>query len=82
MNLTTYLQTTGLNKAAFAREIGIPSALLYQVEKGIRMMPPKHCPAVEKATDGQVSRKDLRPHDWSQYWPDLIEHRTTESQPQ
>jgi DNA-binding transcriptional regulator YdaS (Cro superfamily) len=73
MNLTTYLQTTGLNKAAFAREIGISSALLYQVENGIRKMPPKHCPAVEKATDRQVSRRDLRPDDWHQYWPELAE---------
>jgi DNA-binding transcriptional regulator YdaS (Cro superfamily) len=71
MNLTTYLQTTGLNKAAFAREIGISSALLYQVEKGIRKMPARHCPAVERATDLQVTRQDLRPNDWAQYWPEL-----------
>lgn len=30
-----------------------------------------HCVAIEQATGGQVTRKDLRPHDWQRYWPEL-----------
>jgi DNA-binding transcriptional regulator YdaS (Cro superfamily) len=73
MNLATYLKKTQLNKAAFAREIGISSALLYQFEKGIRPVPPRHCPAIEAASDGKVTRKDLRPTDWQLIWPTLAE---------
>lgn len=33
--------------------------------------PTKHCAAIERATGGQVTRRDLRPHDWHQIWPEL-----------
>jgi len=29
-----------------------------------------HCIAIERATCGQVTRADLRPHDWQQIWPE------------
>ncbi|MFS2027668.1 transcriptional regulator [Massilia sp. CT11-137] len=86
MNLPTYLQTPGLNKAAFAREIGVSNAMLYQFEKGIRPVPPKYCPAIERASDGKVTRQELRPKDWRQTWPDLAAQHPPaphpESQPQ
>lgn len=76
MNLATYLQTTGLNKSAFAREIGISYAMLYQFETGRRPVPTKYCPAIEKATGGLVTRQELRPKDWHQNWPELVKRRT------
>jgi len=27
------------------------------------------------ATNGQVTRRDLRPHDWMQIWPELADER-------
>lgn len=30
-----------------------------------------HCAAVEKAVDGQVTRKDFRPVEWKRIWPEL-----------
>ncbi len=35
-------------------------------------VPIERCPAIEKATDGQVSRRDLRPDDWWLIWPELV----------
>jgi DNA-binding transcriptional regulator YdaS (Cro superfamily) len=29
------------------------------------------CVAIEKATDGKISRRDLRPLDWQLIWPEL-----------
>ena len=81
MNLTAYLQTPGLNKAAFAREIGVSNAMLYQFENGIRPVPPKHCPAIEKATASKVTRQELRPDDWQQIWPELARRRTKPALP-
>jgi DNA-binding transcriptional regulator YdaS (Cro superfamily) len=75
MNLTTYLQLTTLNKAAFAREIGVSSAMLYQFEKGLRPIPPKYCPAIEKATGGKVTRQELHPDDWQSIWPELSKRK-------
>jgi len=37
-----------------------------------RPIPIERCPAIEKATDGQVSRRDLRPDDWWLIWPELV----------
>jgi len=32
-----------------------------------------YCVAIEKVTEGQVSRKELRPHDWHLIWPELAQ---------
>lgn len=36
-------------------------------------VPVEHCFAIELATNGAVTRKDLRPNDWQKIWPDLAE---------
>lgn len=37
-----------------------------------RGVPIAHCAAIELATKGKVTRRDLRPDDWSRIWPELI----------
>ena len=32
-----------------------------------------YCVAIERATNGQVSRRDLRPDDWHLIWPELAQ---------
>ena len=32
---------------------------------------PVNCVAIEQATDGAVTRQDLRPSDWHLIWPEL-----------
>lgn len=44
---------------------------IYAYQAGTRRVPPDACPAIERATGGQVTRKDLRPHDWRDIWPEL-----------
>jgi DNA-binding transcriptional regulator YdaS (Cro superfamily) len=34
-------------------------------------VPIEHCVRIERASAGQVTRKDLRPGDWQEYWPEL-----------
>ena len=36
-----------------------------------RIPSPVNCVAIEQATGGKVTRKDLRPHDWASIWPEL-----------
>lgn len=36
-----------------------------------RGVPIEHCAAIERATGGQVARKDLRPDDYWLIWPEL-----------
>lgn len=36
-------------------------------------MPVLHCVAIERATAGAVTRRDLRPNDWHLIWPELAQ---------
>jgi DNA-binding transcriptional regulator YdaS (Cro superfamily) len=34
-----------------------------------RHVPPKQCVRIEQLTCGRVGRRELRPHDWAEWWP-------------
>lgn len=36
-----------------------------------RPIPVKRCVQIEEATGGAVTRRDLRPDDWREIWPEL-----------
>lgn len=36
-------------------------------------MPAKQCVRIERITEGLVSRRDLRPDDWRDIWPELVD---------
>ncbi|EAW1173096.1 hypothetical protein S922_16000 [Salmonella enterica subsp. enterica] len=52
----------------FARYLGIPPAYLSQMASGYVKVPPSRALAIEEATNGLVTRKDLLPEDWQKYW--------------
>lgn len=33
----------------------------------------KTCVKIEQKSNGKVTRKDLRPNDWQENWPELVE---------
>ncbi len=43
-----------------------------------RGVPVQRCVVIERLTQGAVTRRDLRPHDWQQIWPELAETTTTQ----
>jgi DNA-binding transcriptional regulator YdaS (Cro superfamily) len=49
----------------------------YQIVQGWRdkkrkvAAPAEYCAAIEQATGGKVTRRDLRPEDWQSIWPEL-----------
>ena len=71
MNLKTYLDQN--SNAEFARVINCPAAFVSQWKSGHRPIPLEYMAAIELATDGQVTRKDLRPDDWHLIWPELVD---------
>ncbi|KDD44749.1 DNA-binding helix-turn-helix protein [Bordetella bronchiseptica OSU095] len=76
MDLNRYLnREDATSAAALAREVGVSPALVYQWRTGRRPVPVEHCAAIERATGGEVSRRDLRPGDWSRVWPELAERQ-------
>lgn len=39
---------------------------------GKRWFPPKHCVTIERLTGGKITRSELRPYDFAEYWPELV----------
>jgi DNA-binding transcriptional regulator YdaS (Cro superfamily) len=38
---------------------------------GLSPISPERCVAIWEATDGEVTRQELRPEDWHKIWPEL-----------
>ena len=59
--------------AQMARLLGVTIQAVCFWRDGTRSLPVQHCAAIERATSGAVTRKDLRPDDWQRIWPELME---------
>lgn len=44
-------------------------------------VPVRYCARIDTATGGRVSRRDLRPADWQDYWPDMAATNSEQKQP-
>ncbi len=74
MNLKTYLSTLERGGATqLADALGVSISFLSQMASGAAAISPERCVAIEKSTDGAVTRKDLRPDGWHLIWPELGE---------
>ena len=65
-----------------AAAIGVTFQTVHQWRKdgeGSRPVPIGRCAAIEAATKGAVSRRDLRPNDWHLIWPELIGKKTKQA---
>lgn len=74
MNLDTYLSTVD-TAVSLASKLGVTPGFVSQWRTGVRPIPIERCAAIEKATGGAVTRKDLRPDDWNLIWPELTEKK-------
>lgn len=55
------LEAVGGKQTELASRISVTPQALYQWINNLRPVPAKHCIAIEQATDGAVTRYDLRP---------------------
>jgi len=63
--------------SALARIVGVKPPTVSQWASGARPVPIERCLAIERATKGEVTRRDLRPDDWHLIWPELKASRPT-----
>ncbi|WP_341238035.1 YdaS family helix-turn-helix protein [uncultured Limnobacter sp.] len=54
--------------------LGVTPGLISQWKQGVRPIKVERCVEIERVTNRQVMRWDLRPNDWWQIWPELIDH--------
>lgn len=72
MNLRAYLASLERGGSSrIAELLGISISYLSQLSTGAAAISPARCVAIEFATGGEVTRKDMRPDDWQSIWPEL-----------
>jgi len=60
----------------FAKRCGTSAAHLRNIVYGFRSANERLSNAIERESNGAVTRRDLRPLDYMHIWPDLIEETT------
>ena len=60
---------------ALANKLGVSPSMVTNWAKNRRPVPIKRCVQIELLTGGAVTRKDLRPDDWHEIWPELENNR-------
>ncbi len=74
MNLKTYLSSLEPGgHSRIAGILGVSKSFLSQMAAGSANISPARCVAIERATNGVVTRRELRPDDWAAIWPELSE---------
>jgi DNA-binding transcriptional regulator YdaS (Cro superfamily) len=72
MNLAEFVSQSGRGRGvALARELGVSQPTVSDWCTGKKRVPVERCSAIERATNGAVTRRDLRPDDWQAIWPEL-----------
>ena len=61
----------GSNLVGLSCLLGVTKSAVSQWKQKERSVPVKHCLAIEKLTQGAVTRRDLRPDDFHELWPDI-----------
>lgn len=73
MKLSEYLTENNLSQAVFGAQLGVTQGMINQW-CNVLLPTPVRCVAIEQITNGQVTRKDLRPDDWHLIWPELADN--------
>ncbi len=74
MTLSDYLKAERGRTNTLAALLGVSASLVTQWGNGKRVAA-ERCIAIEKATGGAVSRRELRPVDWQLIWPDTDDEK-------
>ncbi len=74
MNLLEYLSDAGISQAHFGELLGVTQGMVNHWCNNL-VPSPERCVAIEKATNGKVTRKNMRPDDWESIWPELANRK-------
>lgn len=72
MQLKEYLSKEKGRLAALAKSISAHAPDVSRWASGKRPTPVEMCVAIELATNGEVTRKDLKPDTWHKIWIELV----------
>jgi DNA-binding transcriptional regulator YdaS (Cro superfamily) len=72
MDLKTYIQADRGRASRLAKKLGITRSFLSQLASGRAPISPVRCVDIERETEREVTRPELRPDDWVRIWPELV----------
>lgn len=75
MNLNAWTGEQRGRSLRLANTLGVTPPVVSDWCTGKKQVPVERCVAIERATEGAVTRRDLRPDDWQAIWPELAEPR-------
>ena len=58
----------------------VPPSFVAKMASGDKSIPLEHATAIEKFTGGLVTRRDIRPDDWRDIWPELADSEPNQAQ--
>lgn len=73
MKLSEWFAEVRGRSLELAKSLGVSQAATSDWATQKKGVAPARCVAIETYTQGQVTRRDLRPHDWGDIWPNLID---------
>jgi DNA-binding transcriptional regulator YdaS (Cro superfamily) len=73
MNLKDWVNERRGRSLAIANALGVSPPVVSDWVTGKKGIPIERCVAIERATQGVVSRKDMRPGTWQEIWPELAQ---------
>ena len=71
--LKTWLSAERGRGVRLAACLHVPPSFVAKMASGDKSIPLEHATAIEKFTGGFVTRRDIRPDDWRDIWPELAE---------
>jgi len=69
MDIPTYLEKHSLSQAEFGKRVGVTQGMVWQWLQGKRPVSPTSAIQIERATDGEIGRAELRPDLWGSQTP-------------
>lgn len=61
MQLHDYLESESISQAVFAKRVGVTQGMVWQWLRGVRRVSAEKVLTIEEATNGKVSRHEIRP---------------------
>lgn len=73
MNFKDWVNGQRGRSLAIAQALGVTPPVVSDWVTGKKGVPLERCVQIERATNGEVRRQELRPDDWQEIWPELAQ---------
>lgn len=81
MNIKSWTSAQRGRSLSLANALGVSPPTVSDWCTGKKAIPVERCVAIERATNFEVTRQDLRPNDWQDIWPELAQAPVNTEQP-